>query len=462
MMLAWYAVILAALLGACTSSETLASSLRVVYYTNELALDDVETWRHLVRAFDGEDSSVHFKVEQCLPETSDVCDGLCDSRIIHKDDEVAFTYYGFETDFHSVMRYAIHRLNAFGCSRTNLHTCTSESAFAETALIKTEEELNDLEKSLSDRVQVYKYTENLGSVVRQYVLVEALLSDMTINKVQLKRTEKESSFLAWLSSTGTYVGPCVWPVQTDHGRGVKAHRNIKVNDILFETKGIVLTPSLARAYFNITSDSTRAPDDGWDPFFQLVAFITAQVELGDKSAFYPYLSMLRETVDAGIYEWSEEELNALEDPKFVQGLNAIKKLQADRFAEWGDRLRLSKAHWHFDVFQWAFHVVTSRAFQLQETTILVFLDMLNHSDEHGQEVKFVHDEHGTISVLATQEVRRGDEILIKYTSDIAHLLYAYGFVPRQQGCLRHHDDGSKASFIEYYKCAKYRAANNLS
>ena len=450
------------------SNATLSAGSRILrarLVSFVASINDVElkndSWFYVRSGLEGDDSLVTVNYELCL-SSDDICDSYCNTKHVYYSNGYREFYNEEDSSFSQTLRYAVNVLGAFNCSQENVANCTSEVSYANTLLGKNEHELDELEERYWMQLFDYRRDDNLGMTIRRWVLVQTLLAELERRK-QLPPTDTEAQFLNYMKAKGAYLGPTVWPARINGGpRGVIVDRNILPGDILYIGK-LRLTPSLARQSFaRANLQANQQLNDEWNPMFELVAFLTIQAELKNKSALAPYITMLRESVDRGVFGWREDELHDLDDDRFVEGLAKVRDLQLAYYKSWSKALNLTDERWQFDVFQWAFHVVTSRSFDFDEKTLVPFVDMYNHDSERGQQLQFnFRVDDGSTIVSATSPIRRGAEILIKYGNlDFAHLLYAYGFVPKPDKCPKNRDEGTRRSTIDYYKCARSRYMNS--
>ena len=426
--------------------------------------NSTESWIYLAKGLNGPDSFVNVTFESCL-SSEDICDSFCGTKRITHRDEFVEIIPEEESDFHRLLRFSVNVLDAFPCMDKPVESCTAEASYAKKMITLNEQDWDEIEEELSTKLYDYRGDKSLDVTVRRWVIVQSLLAKKQHER-QRTPTKAEENFIRFMKAGNAYLGPTVWPVNSKEGniRGVIVDRHVRPGDVLYSGRSLHITTSLARAYLdpNNTLEIPDSNDDDWGEFFQFVTFLALQAELGEISRIEPYITMLRENVDRGVFGWTEEELNELGDDTFVKGLEQIKQLQHKYFVKWGDALHVRKDKWHFDVYQWAFHVVTSRTFDFDEKALIPFVDMFNHHPQLGQDLQFdFRADDGALIVRAGKAIRRGEEIFIKYNDDLAHLLYAYGFVPKVDGCPNFPGNDGRAASINYYKCARDRYRNRV-
>ncbi|KAG2769512.1 hypothetical protein PC116_g1522 [Phytophthora cactorum] len=162
--------------------------------------------------------------------------------------------------------------------------------------------------------------------------------------------------------------------------------------------------------------------------------LLAELARGDKSDFHGYIQQLQTTISLP-FSWAEKHRELLKyttafpilDDKLVLKLyeDYAVPLAKEFPTIWSTEVSTLKK------FQWAYSMVSSRAFKVanaQEPTMLPVIDMANHSAENPA-AYIVKTDSGSFQLIALRKVEKDEPVTISY-GDLsnAQLLCRYGFV----------------------------------
>ncbi|KAG1711006.1 hypothetical protein DVH05_013726 [Phytophthora capsici] len=162
--------------------------------------------------------------------------------------------------------------------------------------------------------------------------------------------------------------------------------------------------------------------------------LLAELARGDKSEFYGYIQQL--PVDISLpFSWDGKLREKLKSTTAFPILDD--KLVKYMFENYADPLAKEfPTAWPtevatFEKFQWAYSMVSSRAFKVadaSEPTLLPVIDMANHAAENPA-AHIVKTESGSFQLVALRKVEKNEPVTISY-GDLsnAQLLCRYGFV----------------------------------
>ncbi|KAL3671656.1 hypothetical protein V7S43_003568 [Phytophthora oleae] len=162
--------------------------------------------------------------------------------------------------------------------------------------------------------------------------------------------------------------------------------------------------------------------------------LLAELARGDKSDFHGYIQQLPTTISLP-FSWDEKLREKLKittaspilDDKLVMNMfeNYAEPLAKEFPTVWPREVST------IEKFQWAYSMVSSRAFKVADTsepTLLPVIDMANHAAENPV-AHIVKTESGSFQLVALRKVEKNEPVTISY-GDLsnAQLLCRYGFV----------------------------------
>ncbi|CAI5703167.1 unnamed protein product [Peronospora effusa] len=162
--------------------------------------------------------------------------------------------------------------------------------------------------------------------------------------------------------------------------------------------------------------------------------LLAEVARGDKSDFYGYIKQLPAALSLP-FTWDNTLRDMIQHTSVVSILDDKLVLQM----YWDYVVPLAKKFatiWPHNVctlekFQWAYSIVSSRAFQatdMLEPTLLPVIDMANH-EANKPVAHIVKTDFGSYELIALRKVEKGESVTISYGDmSNAQLLCRYGFV----------------------------------
>ncbi|KAF1328408.1 Ribosomal n-lysine methyltransferase set10, partial [Globisporangium splendens] len=171
------------------------------------------------------------------------------------------------------------------------------------------------------------------------------------------------------------------------------------------------------------------------PTVQLVMALLYEHGLGEKSRFAGYIAQLPKQIPLPM-TWDAKARRALKHTAAAPSIDH--ELVANMFTSfaaplatkfpsiWLENVAKEPAH-----FQWAYTVVSSRAFTIadaKEPTLLPVIDMANHAHVNPC-AKIVKTDAGAFQLVALREIAKGEAVTISYGElSNAELLCRYGFV----------------------------------
>ncbi|POM76182.1 Hypothetical protein PHPALM_6610 [Phytophthora palmivora] len=162
--------------------------------------------------------------------------------------------------------------------------------------------------------------------------------------------------------------------------------------------------------------------------------LLAELAQGVKSEFYGYIQQLPTTISLP-FSWDEKRREMLKHTTAFPILDD--KLVTKFYADYVSPLAKEfPTIWPTDMstlekFQWAYSMVSSRAFKVantQEPTLLPVIDMANHTVEKPA-AHIVKTDSGSFQLIALRKVEKNEPVTISYGElSNAQLLCRYGFV----------------------------------
>lgn len=176
-------------------------------------------------------------------------------------------------------------------------------------------------------------------------------------------------------------------------------------------------------------DDSDDEGDGTDLWKELVVTIHKELQKGESSNWYPYLSILPTAKDQkfdNLYYWSDEELEYLKPSKCVERIGADKvQLMFEQIHELYNVPELTK-----EEFLKISSIIMSYSFDVQGKSLVPVSDLLNASWNYNSVLEVDdEDEDQFISMVAKKDIQAGEELLNIYGNHPnGELLRMYGYV----------------------------------
>lgn len=253
--------------------------------------------------------------------------------------------------------------------------------------------------------------------------------------------KSQNAFLEWLRSNGSQLK--VELKDTWCGRGVFATEDVEEGRPLLTIPRKLLVTVDAGAE-NSSNDLTRetlgrAVESVHVDGLLLVRALLHQRQLGATSFWKPFFDVLPQEEDFSYHPltWSTEQMEGLQ----ATSQPALIEQQKDMMKQFYHSLTSSfEDSYSFEVFQWAFLTIHTRAANVPINGSLKFVliplgDMLNHAAVRNTDWGFNDSGDHVFINAGTGGVRKGEEIFLSYyengleTHSADQWLRSYGFVP---------------------------------
>lgn len=177
------------------------------------------------------------------------------------------------------------------------------------------------------------------------------------------------------------------------------------------------------------SDSDDEDEDGTQLWKELVVCIHKELQKGESSQWYPYLSILPTAKDQkfdNLYYWSESELQLLKPSKCVERIGSGKvQMMFEQIHELYNVPELTK-----EEFLKISSIIMSYSFDVNGKSMVPVSDLLNASWNYNSVLEIDdEDDVDYICMVAKKDINAGDELLNIYGNHPnGELLRMYGYV----------------------------------
>jgi hypothetical protein len=177
--------------------------------------------------------------------------------------------------------------------------------------------------------------------------------------VSAGRVEDER-LIEWIQSHGVDLSGFKWPAYDSNGvRGVQATVKFNANQEYFR-----LPKELV---FDLVFDTKGVQVDDYDK--RILAVVEERIK-GNGSFWKPFLDVIGYDIPESVTEWSDEELNELQDDEFKNEVVALRSDIARRHENSVGVLNLDKSVYSFELFKWGFLIFSQRAFGIDGKAVL--------------------------------------------------------------------------------------------
>lgn len=180
---------------------------------------------------------------------------------------------------------------------------------------------------------------------------------------------------------------------------------------------------------NDDSDDDEDDEDGTKLWKDLVVCIHKELQKGEKSQWYPYLSILPTAKDQkfdNLYYWNNSELELLKPSKCVERIGNDKvQLMYEQIQDLYDVPELTK-----EEFLKISSIIMSYSFDVNGKSMVPVSDLLNASWNYNSVLEIDdEDDVDYICMVAKKDIKAGDELLNIYGNHPnGELLRMYGYV----------------------------------
>ena len=255
---------------------------------------------------------------------------------------------------------------------------------------------------------------------------------------EAKISKKYSNLIKYIESNGGYVNPKLIPNEISNtNRYITTKETIKKDEILLFAPDPILISKLHKDVFRKCQEAYGYDEE--HDYDCIVYFMT--IDKYNSSSFfkpyYDYLPLLNKS--DFIFSLSEKEIEMFKDIGITEGIHIyqyfLKKAKEPveeklkKFAE-KNSVEYEKILEEFDD---NFIMVGTRNFGRPDyifdlSTMVPFLDLLNHSDKNNTHWFYDEKKNGYI-LIAIRDIEKGEEITDSYGKYYNSLLYrTYGFV----------------------------------
>ena len=308
--------------------------------------------------------------------------------------------------------------------------------------------MDDMAKALGEKEDILEVAEmeNVG-------LMQGLKSvDVDPN------IRANTQFLTWLDQNDVWVKqesawgraphPLVISSQTEDngescGRGLLARESMTDGELMMTIPmNLCLTKNVA-----IEKLGSRLVTDDMDEYIAIALLLMTEKNKGQQSLWKPYFDVLPDAADVyPAFIWTDEELSLLEGSPTFAAAQSLKNKLVNEFSLLEERIfgrnrdAFPREDYSFDLFQWAFVMLFSRAARLtsklegEELALVPYADMMNHNpysntyiDAQRSGIAFVSKTE-EVAVYADRPYKKFEQVFINYgEKGNADLLLLYGF-----------------------------------
>ena len=291
--------------------------------------------------------------------------------------------------------------------------------------------------------KIYFSNYFIFSIVFTFILLLAKISSKKIPKIySFKEEEKISkdytNLINYIKSNGGYVSPKLIPNEiSDSNRFIITKQKIKKDEILLFSPDSILI-SKYHKYVNRKCLEAYGFEEEYD-YDCIVYFMTID-KYNSSSVFKPYYNYLPKLDKTEfVFNFTEEEIELFEETGVPEGIGTYHYFLKKSLEPVEQKLKIFaeknkiKYEQIIEEFKDNFIMVGTRNFgrpgsTFDISTMVPFLDLLNHSDKNN--THWFYDEiKGGYVLVAVRDIEKNEEITDSYGKYYNSLLYrTYGFV----------------------------------
>ena len=290
--------------------------------------------------------------------------------------------------------------------------------------------------------------KNINLIHNIFIFISLLLLLNNINtkkqlnflsfKEEIKPSKEYTDLINYITSNGGYVNPKLVPNEiSDSNRYIITTDKIKKDEVLLFSPDIILISKLHKYVFRKCQEAYGFEEE-YD-YDCIVYFMTID-KYNSTTMFRPYYNYLP-TLDKSefVFSFSEEEKEIFKETGVTDGirtyeyfLNKALKPVEDRLKHFAEKHKI-KYETLLEEFKNNFSLVGTRNFGRPDcfcdlSTMVPFLDLLNHSDKNNTHWYYDESKGGYI-LIAIRDIEKNEEITDSYGKYYNSLLYkTYGFV----------------------------------
>jgi hypothetical protein len=283
---------------------------------------------------------------------------------------------------------------------------------------------------------------NIFIVILLLLLFNNIKSKKQLNflsfKEEIKPSKGYTDLINYITSNGGYVNPKLVPNEiSDSNRYIITTDKIKKDEVLLFSPDIILISKVHKYVYKKCQEAYGFEEE-YD-YDCIVYFMTID-KYNSTTMFKPYYNYLP-TLDKSefVFSFSEEEKELFKETGVTDGiwtyeyfLNKALKPVEDRLKSFAEKHKI-KYETLLEEFKNNFSLVGTRNFGRPDcyydlSTMVPFLDLLNHSDKNN--THWYYDERkGGYILIAIRDIDKNEEITDSYGKYYNSLLYkTYGFV----------------------------------
>ena len=246
------------------------------------------------------------------------------------------------------------------------------------------------------------------------------------------------NLINYIESNGGYVNPKLIPNEiSKSNRYIITKEKIKKDEILLFSPDPILISKLHKSVFRKCQEAYGF-DEEYD--YDCIVYFMTLDRYNTSSIFKPYYDYLP-VLDKSefVFSFSEEEIQMFKDTGITDGIRMYKYFLNKALKPVEERLKIFakknniKYEKIIEDFENNFSLVGTRNFGRPEcfcdiSTMVPFLDLLNHSDKNNTHWYYDESKQGYI-LIAIRDIEKNEEITDSYGKYYNSLLYkTYGFV----------------------------------
>lgn len=287
------------------------------------------------------------------------------------------------------------------------------------------------------------HSKNAKKIFFYYILYIIILFNTIQSKhirylKEEKFTKEYTNLINYIKSNGGYVNPKLIPNEiSDSNRFIITKEKIKKDELLLFSPDSILISKIHKLVFKKCQEA-YAFEEEYD-YDCIVYFMTID-KYNTSSIFRPYYDYLP-SLDKSefVFSFSEKEKEMFKDTGITDGIRTYQYFLKKALDPVKEKLKIFaekhkvKYEQILEEFENNFILVGTRNFGRPDTsydlsTMVPFLDLLNHSDKNNTHWYYDEKKGGYI-LIAIRDIEKNEEITDSYGKYYNSLLYkTYGFV----------------------------------
>ena len=290
--------------------------------------------------------------------------------------------------------------------------------------------------------KIYFYKFLIFSFIFTFILLLTNIKSKKISKLLSFKGEKISkeytNLINYIKSNGGYVNPKLFPNEiSDSNRYIITKQKIQKDEILLFSPDPILI-SKYHKYVNRKCIEAYGFEEEYD--YECIVYFMTIDKYNSTSVFKPYYEYLPKlNKNDYVFSFTEEEIEMFKDTGVTEGIHTYYYFLKKSLEPVEQKLKIFaeknniKYEQIIEEFKDNFMMVGTRNFGRPDSdfdisTMVPFLDLLNHSDKNN--THWFYDEmKGGYILIAIRDIEKNEEITDSYGKYYNSMLYrTYGFV----------------------------------